>query len=40
MMLRDALNAKQVTGDLPETSNAYIDLPLSASQNLMLMGKL
>lgn len=35
---KDALNAKQVTGVLPETSNAYIDL--SAWQNLMLMGKL
>jgi len=33
-----AINAKQVTGVLPETSNAYIDL--SAWQNLMLMGKL
>jgi ABC-2 type transport system ATP-binding protein len=35
---KDGLNAKQVTGVLPETSNAYIDL--SAWQNLMLMGKL
>lgn len=35
---KDAINAKQVTGVLPETSNAYIDL--SAWQNLMLMGKL
>jgi ABC-2 type transport system ATP-binding protein len=35
---KDAINAKQVAGVLPETSNAYIDL--SAWQNLMLMGKL
>ncbi len=35
---KEALNAKQITGVLPETSNAYIDL--SAWQNLMLMGKL
>lgn len=35
---KDALNAKQISGVLPETSNAYIDL--SAWQNLMLMGKL
>ncbi|MDD1742463.1 MAG: ATP-binding cassette domain-containing protein [Methanotrichaceae archaeon] len=35
---REALKAKQATGVLPETSNAYIDL--SAWQNLMLMGKL
>jgi len=33
-----ALQAKQITGVLPETSNAYIDL--TAWQNLMLMGKL
>jgi ABC-2 type transport system ATP-binding protein len=33
-----SINAKQVAGVLPETSNAYIDL--SAWQNLMLMGKL
>jgi ABC-2 type transport system ATP-binding protein len=35
---KEALNAKQISGVLPETSNAYIDL--SAWQNLMLMGKL
>ena len=35
---KEALSAKQLTGVLPETSNAYIDL--SAWQNLMLMGKL
>jgi ABC-2 type transport system ATP-binding protein len=35
---RETINAKQMTGVLPETSNAYIDL--SAWQNLMLMGKL
>ena len=35
---KEALNAKQLMGVLPETSNAYIDL--SAWQNLMLMGKL
>jgi ABC-2 type transport system ATP-binding protein len=35
---KDSINAKQVAGVLPETSNAYIDL--SAWQNLMLMGKL
>ena len=35
---RETINAKQMVGVLPETSNAYIDL--SAWQNLMLMGKL
>lgn len=35
---KEALNAKQMAGVLPETSNAYIDL--SAWQNLMLMAKL
>jgi len=35
---REPLNAKQMAGVLPETSNAYIDL--SAWQNLMLMAKL
>jgi ABC-2 type transport system ATP-binding protein len=35
---RETIKAKQMTGVLPETSNAYIDL--SAWQNLMLMGKL
>ena len=35
---KEALDAKQLMGVLPETSNAYIDL--SAWQNLMLMGKL
>lgn len=35
---RETINAKQMAGVLPETSNAYIDL--SAWQNLMLMGKL
>ncbi len=35
---KEALDAKQIMGVLPETSNAYIDL--SAWQNLMLMGKL
>lgn len=35
---RQSLQAKQISGVLPETSNAYIDL--SAWQNLMLMGKL
>ncbi len=35
---REPLRAKQISGVLPETSNAYIDL--SAWQNLMLMGKL
>jgi ABC-2 type transport system ATP-binding protein len=35
---RQGLKAKQVTGVLPETSNAYVDL--TAWQNLMLMGKL
>jgi ABC-2 type transport system ATP-binding protein len=35
---RETINAKQMAGVLPETSNAYIDL--SAWQNLMLMAKL
>jgi len=35
---KETLNAKQIAGVLPETSNAYIDL--SAWQNLMLMAKL
>jgi ABC-2 type transport system ATP-binding protein len=35
---RETINAKQMVGVLPETSNAYIDL--SAWQNLMLMAKL
>lgn len=35
---RETINAKQIAGVLPETSNAYIDL--SAWQNLMLMAKL
>ena len=35
---RETINAKQMAGVLPETSNAYIDL--SAWQDLMLMAKL
>jgi ABC-2 type transport system ATP-binding protein len=35
---KETIDAKQIAGVLPETSNAYIDL--SAWQNLMLMAKL